>query len=354
MEDIYIPRKAKSHVHGRPVRISNLYENLAYYWDDDRKHRAKPFIEKAIPFFKDIHSGKEFTDDELRQHPYYEYIRDGMKDSKHRDINCIKTMRDGIKLYHDVKNNGLTVPIEVWINNGKYNISRGTRRIVILYLLGKRNTVIRIYKNTDFMDKLRISKYKKDNSISGVCVKQFERWGWKATDKYWIHDYVKYYDRHCGHLINKKCKVIEMGVKRGGSVRLWQEAFPKAQVFGVDIDIEQARLAKDIDRITLLEGSQTDERFNKEVVAPLGPFDLIVDDASHIAEHQIKGFDYLWDSVKSGGWYVVEDLFFRNYHLKDKKYSFIDKLKTMIDDLNRKCEIDEIHFYYNIVFIKKR
>jgi SAM-dependent methyltransferase len=203
------------------------------------------------------------------------------------------------------------------------------------------------------MEKLRIPSYPVDDSITGVAVKQFRRWGWKATDKYWLHNYTKLYDNHCGHLRDTASKILEIGVKLGGSLRLWQEAFPKATVYGVDVDIKPADLAKDVERIVLLQGSQIDEKFNKESVIPKGPFDIIVDDASHRAEHQRKGFQLLWDSVKKGGFYIIEDLYYRNYYMS-KDHSMMKTLSDLIDELNQKCEIAEMHFYYNICFIRKR
>lgn len=39
-----------------------------------------------------------------------------------------------------------------------------------------------------------------------------------------------------------------------------------------------------------------------------GPFDVIIDDGSHVGEHQWTSFRALIDHVKPGGWYVLEDL----------------------------------------------
>ena len=89
-------------------------------------------------------------------------------------------------------------------------------------------------------------------------------------------------------------------------------------------------------------------------MAPLGPYDLIVDDASHKAKHQVIGFDLYWPLVKPGGWYVVEDLYWRNYASDPGHDSMIKKLHTIHDDMNRDCNIESIFSYYNIVFIKKR
>lgn len=349
--EVYRPRRAKSHVHGRGVSVENLIENLEHYWDYRRKSRAEGFIKTAIPFFRELKSGKTFTTEDLKAHPYYQYVADGFKTDSPNKV--MRIVRDSVDLFHNIKERGLRCPIEMWEENGKYNISRGTRRVAILYVLGTRWVAARMYKNRDFMEKLRPQKDTL-GVISLVAQKQFSQWGWKATDKYWLHDYTPHYDRHCGYLQSEAQKVLEIGVKRGGSIRLWHEVFSKAHIYGVDIDLKAATLTKGVDRITLLEGSQVDEEFNHNVVSPHGPFDLIVDDASHRPEHQIKGFDLLWPSVKPGGWYVIEDLYYRNYYRNKGTENMISKLRSIIDDLNEKCELNAIHLYYNICFFQKR
>jgi hypothetical protein len=38
-----------------------------------------------------------------------------------------------------------------------------------------------------------------------------------------------------------------------------------------------------------------------------GPFDIIIDDGSHITSHQILSFETLWAYLNVGGTYVIED-----------------------------------------------
>ncbi len=39
-----------------------------------------------------------------------------------------------------------------------------------------------------------------------------------------------------------------------------------------------------------------------------GPFDIGIDDGSHIWCHQILAFERLWPAIKRGGLYVIEDV----------------------------------------------
>jgi predicted O-methyltransferase YrrM len=55
-------------------------------------------------------------------------------------------------------------------------------------------------------------------------------------------------------------------------------------------------------------GSQFDAEFLTKIKTQYGPFDMILDDGSHMNEHVIYSFEHLWDSIKPGGVYVVEDV----------------------------------------------
>jgi hypothetical protein len=43
-------------------------------------------------------------------------------------------------------------------------------------------------------------------------------------------------------------------------------------------------------------------------LAAVGPFDVIIDDASHASRHQQIALDVLFSFVKPGGLYIIEDL----------------------------------------------
>jgi hypothetical protein len=189
-----------------------------------------------------------------------------------------------------------------------------------------------------------------DDSINGLAMKQFIRYQYNGTDKYWIHNYTLLYDKHISYLRPTAEKILEIGISKGASLLLWQEAFPKAQIYGVDKDISRATMVSG-ERIELIQGRQEDEKLFREVVAPKGKFDIIIDDCGHRSNGQSLSFNILWECLNKGGWYVIEDLY-GNYWMD--KGEFITILKNKIDELNLKCEIKSIHFYFNICFLEKR
>lgn len=97
-------------------------------------------------------------------------------------------------------------------------------------------------------------------------------------------------------------RVCEIGVWQGGSLEMWQTLFPQGTVVGVDID---ASLPWPPGTVKVVGSQNAPE--TRDQVAAHGPFDLIVDDASHVGRLTRETFQLLWPLVKPGGYYVVED-----------------------------------------------
>ena len=83
---------------------------------------------------------------------------------------------------------------------------------------------------------------------------------------------------------NRPCRILEIGVQNGGSLQLYQKYFPLAEkIIGVDIDpkcrsVESGNIIIEI-------GSQADRAFLADISDAHGPFDIDIDDGSHIFEH---------------------------------------------------------------------
>lgn len=98
--------------------------------------------------------------------------------------------------------------------------------------------------------------------------------------------------------------VLEIGVLGGGSLRMWRDYFPQAQVYGLDINPAAAFTE---DRIFVTIGSQADPAALARI-NPGGTFDLVIDDGSHLVDDQLVTFRELWPRVAPGGLYVLEDM----------------------------------------------
>src|ERR1700687_2154936 len=118
------------------------------------------------------------------------------------------------------------------------------------------------------------------------------------------HSYTPYYHE----LLHSRTikRVLEIGIYEGASLRMWKDYFPSAEIFGIDND--RKRLFYE-DRIFTILGDQSSEADLHYVASFLGgSFDLIVDDGSHWAEHQIISVNALMPFVNDGGLYVIEDV----------------------------------------------
>ncbi len=121
------------------------------------------------------------------------------------------------------------------------------------------------------------------------------------------HNYLHFYEGLIGHLRQEPApRVLEIGVYDGGSLRMWEEFFPNAQLVGADIDPRTLASASNRSRIEIMD--QSDIAQLTRVAVAHGPFDLIVDDGSHIWDHQITSLRTLYPFVKPGGTYIVEDI----------------------------------------------
>ena len=133
------------------------------------------------------------------------------------------------------------------------------------------------------------------------------------TDKAYDHKFCDFYEANLPNDVNT---VWEVGVLDGASLNMWSEYYPNAEVVGFDIeDKSQLRLLPNC-KTELLD--QGDLAMLKKIGERKG-VDLIVDDGSHIIEHQIMTFESLFTSLRSGGKYILEDLhtstpFFSGYN----------------------------------------
>jgi len=127
-----------------------------------------------------------------------------------------------------------------------------------------------------------------------------------------VHNYTPVYDFLFRERREKVRKVLEIGVFGGDSIRCWCVYFPNAQVWGVDVKdfgINPAERSTYLSRFEFILGDITEETTQQKIRQSVGDnIDLIVDDGSHRSEDVWEAYDALWPLVKSGGYYVVEDM----------------------------------------------
>jgi len=352
--------------------MDEIMSELKEYGDTRRPGRLEKRLEVLPPFVQKIAEGVEWTDDELRMDPWYEYLC-GLYPTwsqSHKDRRVLQIMRETVRIYHDIKENGLKSPLDMWrTGRDKFVLNRGWRRLIIMNELHKRGlrdfsrVPVRVFKSIAIYRRYNPSPAwaegpVDDNSIHGIGMKQFTQLGTYATDKYWVHGYTRQYDRHFAHLRDKPVKLLEIGVFRGASLLLWKHAFPRGKIYGLDKNTAMwQKYLKNQRRVKVFVGRQEDDAFLQSTIVPAGPYDIIIDDGGHTPDEQLASFKQLWPHVAPGGQYVIEDLH-GNYWAKRAKSGpkMMEKIKSMIDDTvgtNDCLEIHSLAAYYNIVFIEK-
>lgn len=109
----------------------------------------------------------------------------------------------------------------------------------------------------------------------------------------------------------RSVKLLEIGIGGyraslgGHSLLAWQAFFPFGTIIAGDI-VPKQELAGRRRRIRQLDQSSAEDL--AELCRQEAPFDIIIDDGSHLSAHQIFTFEHLFGALKDGGVYVVEDV----------------------------------------------
>ncbi|WP_374377219.1 hypothetical protein [Dongia sp.] len=181
------------------------------------------------------------------------------------------------------------------------------------------------------------------------------------TDKGSIkHNYTAVYERYFSPLRQKpNLRLMEIGVACGSSLKMWSKYFAAAQVTGVDIRPDCAKLCKLYPNINIVIANATQKTIP-------GPFDIIIDDGSHVSADIAETFRLNWDSVTPGGLYVIEDLkcthnpAYRSllpFDIPAQRFErshFMNMVDQMLQEMDwRRGNVSFVHFYKEMAIIQK-
>jgi hypothetical protein len=121
-----------------------------------------------------------------------------------------------------------------------------------------------------------------------------------------LHHYTEVYEHFFYPMRASARKICEIGVLEGASLEMFADFFGGAVIYGIDIK-DASHLNSD--RIRTFVADQSDR---KQLAAFLdadgSDFDLILDDGGHTMPQQQVSFAYLFKYVRTGGYYVIEDV----------------------------------------------
>lgn len=162
------------------------------------------------------------------------------------------------------------------------------------------------------------------------------------------HDYTDIYTELFEPIRNEKLNILEMGVDKGASIRMWLDYFPNAKIFGLDLD-ENPGI--DDKRYRHVKGSQSNIKDYREVMTIfLGStnleyrteerkFDIIIDDCSHITELTMFSYVFLFPHLNKNGLYIIEDC-------KAKRSKYTTEILGKYGEV-RKAGRDEVIIIHN-------
>jgi hypothetical protein len=194
--------------------------------------------------------------------------------------------------------------------------------------------------------------------------KSFYEIGLNLTDKIYHHRYDRFYPTFLESLRKSSFNLLEIGIDTGGSLLLWKEYFPKAKIYGIDINLELKN-----DDFTIYKIDQSDLDQIKKATKLIPKCQLIIDDGSHHPIHQLETFLEFFDKIlEYGGIYIIEDIECNYWRPETSIYGYeighfniIDYFKNTPDQIN--CEfnkkkntlnISSITFAHNCIIVVKK
>lgn len=152
------------------------------------------------------------------------------------------------------------------------------------------------------------------------------------------HAYTFFYDLIFKKYINAKINFAELGIWKNASTKLWRTFFKKAHIYMFDFfdhliirakkdKLRQTKYIK-IDVSNYKNLNSTFKNLNKK-------FDIIIDDSSHIFEHQILIINSLTKFLKPDSFLIIEDI-----HSNKKRY----ENKNYFKNIKVKSKFKEIYF----------
>lgn len=157
----------------------------------------------------------------------------------------------------------------------------------------------------------------------------------KDLDKW--HHYFDVYDKHLKRFSTRPINVLEIGVFKGGSLKMWSDYFHKqGMIYGMDIT-EETRIHDNKENIKIIIGDQSDKEFLNQFLESAPKFDVVIDDGGHTAKQQINAFETIYPQMAQDGIYIIEDThtsYMKEFQDLGPENTFMDYTKELIDQLH--------------------
>jgi hypothetical protein len=128
----------------------------------------------------------------------------------------------------------------------------------------------------------------------------------EGIDQLAAHSYISHYYESNFLLLRDKTKtLVEIGVFKGASMKLWHDYFLNAKIYGIDKNVRWQNNGEYKARCKIIKGDSNDEAIYNQMPNDIN---IIIDDGSHKLIDQLRSFDILFPKLKKGGLYIIEDV----------------------------------------------
>jgi len=133
------------------------------------------------------------------------------------------------------------------------------------------------------------------------------------TDKNTLHSYLDTYTMLFSSKKETAKNVLEIGIQRGGSIKLWRDYFTNAIVYGIDVEKLEPQvpscLQTDSSVVLYTEVDAYNTIWVKEKFIDTGlKFDILIDDGPHSYISMVRFIELYLPILEQNGILVIEDI----------------------------------------------
>ena len=232
---------------------------------------------------------------------------------------------------------------DYYFNEDKYNV---LERKMYLYYVGLSSTKELSFtslKQTSKVNQEGVLMFSQQSDIITQTSNLFGEIGLSSnTDKISYHRYDRIYPLYIDKYKDQDISLFEIGYENGNSFRMWKEYFPKATIYAMDIGH-----SLNDGKHRVFKGDQSNIHDLERVASDIGQCSIIIDDGSHVAEHQLKTFDYLFNNLLVyGGTYIIEDVECSYWKPNEELYGYETGHTNIVDYFTKLNH--EVNSHYNL------
>lgn len=161
------------------------------------------------------------------------------------------------------------------------------------------------------------------------------------------HFYIDVYDSLFSDFKDAPIQLMELGIASGASLLMWSQFFTNGRIIGFDI-VEPVRkdYLQTLPNVSMIFGDAYDENNANYLINNLPKQDIFIEDGAHDIDNQLKALWKYNQLVKSGGYYICEDMYIENLgrYMSEGVYALQNRTftTTIIDQHRRPGLADDV------------